>query len=251
MNKFFVLPQQISFPYLVIKGSDVRHISKVLRLRQGEHILVADGTGREYLAELQEIGKETVKAFIKESRQGKNEPPLDVYLIQGLPKGEKFDLIVQKGTEIGIKKIIPVNMERTIVQITKDKAEKRRERWQRIAGEAAKQCRRSIIPQVDSATELGHALNSIPSGTVIIVPWESECTRGIKGLLNDLNNISSVAILIGPEGGIAPEEVALAEKYGAQTVSLGPRILRTETAGLVAAVLVLYHFGDLGGCLVE
>ncbi|MGI6686259.1 MAG: 16S rRNA (uracil(1498)-N(3))-methyltransferase [Bacillota bacterium] len=251
MNRFFVSPAQIENTLITITGSDVNHISRVLRLKPGDQMMVADGTGREYLVELISATPEKVETVIKESFPAGNEPPLDVYLLQGLPKGEKMELIIQKCTEIGIKKIIPVQMERTIIKLTPDKAEKRRERWQRISFEAAKQCQRSMVPEVLSVCELPQAINQLPKDTLIIMPWEEEKGLGLKELLRNNGSLTgSVALIIGPEGGISPQEAAWAVEQGVKIVSLGPRILRTETAGLVTISIVLYELGDLGGKIV-
>ncbi|MEL7567950.1 MAG: 16S rRNA (uracil(1498)-N(3))-methyltransferase [Dehalobacterium sp.] len=248
MNRFFVLPEQIVNAVITITGSDVNHIGRVLRLKAGDQIMVADGTGREYLAELTEIDEQKVEAAIKESLASANEPPLDVYLLQGLPKGEKMELIIQKCTEIGIRKIIPVNMERTVIRLTGEKAEKRRERWQRIAAEAAKQCQRSMVPEVAPICNLTQAIKQLPEPAMLIMPWEEAKDLGLKDFFrNNIPFSGPIALIIGPEGGISRDEALFAEEHGAVKVSLGPRILRTETAGLVALSIILYELGDLGG----
>lgn len=248
MHRFFVPKEQITVPLVTITGSDVNHIARVLRLKPGEEIVVSDGIGGECLAEITYIDPKKVEALIKESFISHNEPPMDVYLLQGLPKGEKMEFIIQKCTEIGIRKIIPVNMERTIVRLAGDKAEKRRERWRRIAEEAAKQCQRSKVPEIASICSLSEAIKQLPEGTTLIMPWEEERNMGMKTFLrNRLGFSGSLALIIGPEGGITKEEAMISEEYDVQKVSLGPRILRTETAGLVALSIVLYELGDLGG----
>jgi 16S rRNA (uracil1498-N3)-methyltransferase len=149
-----------------------------------------------------------------------------------------------------VKKIIPITTERSIIKLTPEKGEKRLKRWQRIATEAAKQSGRGSVPEVYPVTEMGQALAMLPPDTVIIMPWEGEQVVSIKEVLTTLKPEGTFALVIGPEGGFAREEVALAQKAGAQVVSLGPRILRTETAGMVALALVLYELGDLGGCQI-
>ena len=159
-----------------------------------------------------------------------------------------MDLIIQKCTEIGIKKIIPVQMERTVLKLTEEKAEKRRERWKRISFEAAKQCQRSKVPEIMPVCEFSEAINQLPQATVIIMPWEEEKGYGLKQFFKTVSSITApVALIIGPEGGISPKEEAYAAQQGAVKVSLGPRILRTETAGLVALTIIMYELGDLGG----
>lgn len=248
MNRFFVPPGQIAGSSLCITGSDVHHIAKVLRLKAGDRIVVTDGTGREYIAQLTDVSLQKVEAVIRESYAAGNEPPIDVYLLQGLPKGEKMELIIQKCTEIGIRKIIPVQMERTVIKLPGDKAKQRRERWQRIAGEAAKQCQRSVIPEIAPVCDLDRAIKGLPEGTTLVMPWEEEKAVGLKEFFRKNSPmIGPIALIIGPEGGISPQEASWAMEQGARGVSLGPRILRTETAGLVALSIVLYELGDLGG----
>lgn len=231
-----------------ITGSDVQHIARVLRLKPGDMIQLSDGCGGEYQAEISALHGDRVVAEIRQEIAMQNEPPLAVYLFQGLPKGEKFEFIIQKCTEIGVQKIFPIAAARSIVHLTREKEEKRRERWQRIAAEAAKQSGRGAVPEIMALMELPEALSSLPAGTTVLMPWEEEETsHGLKTLLRSLKTEGPVVLIIGPEGGLSQAEVDLAREKGAITVSLGPRILRTETAGMVALSLLLYELGDLGG----
>lgn len=250
MFSFFVPPEQINQDLITITGPDVHHLVRVLRLQTGDLIRVVDGTGQEYLAELEQAAIPVVTARIRENIDCQREPDLNIILLQGVVKGEKFDFIVQKCTEIGVRKIIPVICERTVVHLTEDKSEKRCRRWQRIAAESAKQCRRSLIPEVDPVLTLKTALDKLPPMTTLIMPWEEE-SQGIKSVLKGPGVSGPVAILIGPEGGFTNQEADLVRKYGGRTVSLGPRILRTETAAMVTLALVLFAWGDLGGRFVE
>ncbi|ATW25351.1 16S rRNA (uracil(1498)-N(3))-methyltransferase [Candidatus Formimonas warabiya] len=248
MTRFFVPADQIRPPLITILGSDVHHIGKVLRLKPGDTVLIADGTGREYLAELTEITAQKVTARIQDHFLSHHEPPLDVYLLQGLPKGDKLEFIIQKCTEVGVRKIIPIHMERTIVRLPAEKARERRERWQRIAAEAAKQCQRGVVPEIEPVCGLEQVLQELPKETLLVMPWEEEKNTGLKDILKQESGASGpVAVLIGPEGGISPQEAEVACTYGAKKATLGPRILRTETAGLVTLSLILYELGDLGG----
>mgnify|MGYP002403718807 CR=1 FL=1 len=169
-------------------------------------------------------------------------------MLQGIAKGDKMDFIIQKCTELGIRRIIPVVTKRTVVQLTQEKAKKRQERWQRIAEETAKQSQRGLIPEVKEVTPLEEALKDL-GDQPLLIPWEEEKVQTMKEVLqaNKENNNSSLALLIGPEGGLDPEEVALAKTYQGIPVTLGPRILRTETAGMAALTMILYELGDLGG----
>jgi len=248
MAKFFIRRSQLVADTVTITGPDVQHISKVLRLRPGEMIQLADGCGSEYRAEITALGPDQVTALVRQRSQIGNEPPLAVYLFQGLPKGEKFDLIIQKCTEIGISKIFPVAADRSIVQLSREKEAKRRERWQRIATEAAKQSGRGAVPEVMPLAGLAEAFALLPPNCQVVMPWEGEAAaNGLKKILPRLNQADPLVLLIGPEGGFSPTEVTWARERGAHTISLGPRILRTETAGLVALSLILYALGDLGG----
>ena len=254
MTKFFIKPDQIIDDVVTIAGSDVQHIARVLRLKPGEMIQLADGSGGEYQAEIMELDQERVTALIRQHFHVQNEPPLAVYLFQGLPKGDKFDFIIQKCTEIGVQRIYPIAAARSIVHLTREKEEKRRERWQRIAEEAAKQSGRGAVPEVMMLMDLKDALETLPAGTTVLMPWEEESTgHGLKKLLRSAQITGPVVLVIGPEGGLAQTEVDLARQKGAITVSLGPRILRTETAGgmVVALSLLLYELGDLGGMELE
>ncbi|MDD2497638.1 MAG: 16S rRNA (uracil(1498)-N(3))-methyltransferase [Desulfitobacteriaceae bacterium] len=250
MARFFVESDQVENGIITIAGTDVHHIGKVLRLKAGDLVEVADGIGNVYQAELQSVSVTSAVFKILSTQLSRSEPEVEVYLLQGLPKGEKFDFIIQKCTEIGIKKIIPITTERSIVKLTPEKGEKRLKRWQRIASEAAKQSGRGSVPEVYPVMEMGQAIEMLPPGTVIIMPWEGEREISLKKVLTNVKPGSSVALVIGPEGGFAQEEVVSAQKAGAQVVSLGPRILRTETAGMVTLAIVLYELGDLGGCQI-
>ncbi|MCR6544941.1 16S rRNA (uracil(1498)-N(3))-methyltransferase [Dehalobacterium formicoaceticum] len=248
MHRFFVSPTQIMDELITITGSDVHHINRVLRLNPGDRMIVTDGAGTEYLAEIISSSPQSVEAKILERVSSSQEPPVDVFLLQGIPKGEKMELIIQKCTEIGIKKLIPVQMKRTIVKLSSEKEEKRRERWQRVAAEAAKQSQRSVVPPILPISDLVAALRQLPPETTLIMPWEEERQSGLKDYFRSYPQITGpFALLIGPEGGISSEEAELAMEWGAHKVSLGPRILRTETAGFVALSIILYELGDLGG----
>jgi 16S rRNA (uracil1498-N3)-methyltransferase len=245
MRRFFV--EHIQQPNLVyIEGTDARHIDRVLRLKQGDHIAVATGNGDEYDVVLEEIHTNMVKGIIAGMRESTNDPPLSVILIQGLPKGDKLELIIQKCTELGIAEIWPVHTERSVVKLAGPKAEERRERWQRIALEAAKQCRRQRVPLVKSIQSWQNALENMFDNYQGILLWESENTNSLKEALSGLTGDRPVYILVGPEGGLSEEEVHLAQAKGICTVTLGPRILRTETAGLAALSIIMYELGDLG-----
>lgn len=252
MHKFFVEPSEIIEGIVTIEGEDVKHIYKVLRLKVGDVVNINDCNGTEYNAKLTSIDKKEVKAEIIETLDNNNESPIKIVLYQGMPKATKMDYIVQKGTEVGINAFIPVNTERVVVNTSEFK---KLDRLNRIAKEAAKQSKRTIIPKVYEPVEFNDLLKKLVDYDLIVVPYENAENFGIKNLAKNLNNvnranseeINSVAIIIGPEGGFEDSEIESLKEINAHIVTLGPRILRTETAGVVCASLVMYEFGDMGG----
>lgn len=247
-HRFFVNPEQIIDGVATITGSDVQHITRVLRLTIGSSLVVADGSGAHYEGCLISSSKDFIQVALSKKTSLSNEAPIRVTLLQGIPKGDKMEYIIQKCTELGVAKFIPVACARSIVQLNKDKADKKQARWQRIAEEAAKQSRRSQIPQVCSVVNLPQALQFLEENEALLIPWEEEKAEILKKTLYHLKGKGQkISIFIGPEGGLTPEEVALAREAGGKVVTLGPRILRTETAGLAVVSMVLYELGDLGG----
>jgi len=254
MHKFFTEPHNISEIEGKILGDDVKHIYKVLRLSEGEEVVLNNCEGIEYLGEIETITKSEVIVKIIKRLDINNESKVKVHLFQGLPKGQKMDLIVQKGTELGVSEFIPVTTARVDVKL---KGEfKKLDRLNRIALEACKQSKRSVIPQVKEVIDFNEAINELKKMDLIIVPYENAEDFGIKTLVRklerdnvDLDNINNVGILIGPEGGFEESEIDTLKEQGAYIVTLGNRILRTETAGFTATALIQYELGDLGGKL--
>ncbi|NLO88728.1 MAG: 16S rRNA (uracil(1498)-N(3))-methyltransferase [Clostridia bacterium] len=251
MNRFFVNPEQIVGTRVVITDGDAHHIINVLRLKLGSRIALSDGDNYEYEGIIDQLKKDSVVIKIDSMRRSQAEPPVDIILAQGITKKmDKFELVVQKATELGAVRIVPLVTERTVVELAVEKGEKRRDRWQRIALEAAKQSQRARIPKVDTPTDMDSFLKSIPRDILCIIPWEGERAMGIKEVLNlerEKRDIREAVLIIGPEGGFSQEEVERARKAGAVPASLGPRILRSETAGIVALGILMYELGDLGG----
>ncbi|AUN18804.1 16S rRNA (uracil(1498)-N(3))-methyltransferase [Clostridium botulinum] len=250
MHKFFVPAENIIDEKAIIDGDDVKHIYKVLRLECGDAININNCQGKEYKGEIESIDKKSVVVKILEQVEVNNENPLNIYLYQGLPKSTKMDLIVQKSTELGIKEIIPIITERVEVKASL-KEFKKLDRWNRIALEACKQCKRSLIPSVTEPLKFNDLLEEIKGMDLIVVPYESKENYGIKSLIKNIEyekeNIKNIGIIIGPEGGFEESEIRALEEIKAQIVTLGPRIFRTETAGIVCASIISYELGDLGG----
>lgn len=247
MHKFFTDKTNIFENEALIKGDDVKHIYKVLRLSCGTQVILNNYDGEEYLSEISYIDKSEVRLNILKKLDTNNESPLKVTLFQGLPKSAKMDLIVQKGTELGINEIIPVITERVDVKL---KGEfKKLDRLQKIANEACKQSKRTIVPKVSQPVEFGYILDNIKSFDLVIVPYENEEGTGIKYIASKYKELKNVAIVIGPEGGFEPSEIDSLKEKGAEIVTLGKRILRTETAGFTACALLQYEYGDLGGTI--
>ncbi|MBU5453899.1 RsmE family RNA methyltransferase [Caproiciproducens sp. MSJ-32] len=253
MHKFFTPKENFIDSKAKILGDDVKHLYKVLRFNEGDKIVLNNCEGEEFLSTIETITKQEVIVSIDKKLEVNNESRIKIYLFQGLPKAQKMDLIVQKGTELGIMEFIPIITERVDIKL---KGEfKKLDRLNRIALEAAKQSKRTIIPKVSAPLSFNEAIDKLKTMDLIIVPYENAEDFGIKTLFRKLNNelgdkiidIRNVGIIIGPEGGFEAEEISELKDNGAYIVTLGKRILRTETAGFVCASLVNYELGDLGG----
>lgn len=249
MHKFFTPKENFMDNKAKILGDDVKHLYKVLRLNEGDKIVLNNCEGEEFIAIINSITKQEVILDIEEKLEINNESSIKVYLFQGLPKAQKMDLIVQKGTELGILEFIPTLTERVDIKLKGDF--KKLDRLNRIALEAAKQSKRTIVPKVLEPIDFEEALNKMKSLDLVIVPYENAENFGIKTLINsgniDISKIKTIGILIGPEGGFEESEINKLKDNGAYIVTLGSRILRTETAGFVATSLIQYELGDLGG----
>lgn len=246
MNRFFTEKENISDEIVTIVGEDVKHIKNVLRLNKGDKIVVCDGEAYEYIVEITSLEDALVSGDIIHKELSKSEAPIDIKLYQGLPKSTKMDLIIQKTTELGVKEIVPVITERTVVKLENQKKEQKKlERWNRIALEAAKQSKRGKIPIVRNVLSFKELINHLGNEDFVIVPYEDDSMTGAKEILEKCKS-KKISIVIGPEGGFEKEEISKLKDIGAHVVSLGPRILRTETAGFTAIAIALYELGDLG-----
>ncbi len=245
MHRFFVLEENILENTIKIVGTDVNHIKNVLRLSIEDKVEVI-GSKYNYDCEISHISKDEILLLIKEVKDKTNESNLRISLFQGLPKSSKMETIIQKCTELGVYNFYPVSTNRSVVKINDmKKEEKKVQRWQLIAEEASKQSKRDIIPKVENILGFNDMMEKIKD-KVVIVPYESEEKLSIKGLKTSLENVDEINIIIGPEGGFEEYEIEKLKNSGAHIVTLGPRILRTETAGVVTATILMYEFGDLG-----
>lgn len=242
MNRFFVSSSCVSQGVIRIEGEDVKHITRVLRLGPGDLISVCDKEGTDYVCSIEETGKDYVLAAIVESKANASESNLDITLFQGVPKGDKMDYIIQKCVELGVSRVVPVVMKRTVVKL-KDEDSKCR-RWQRIAEEAAKQSGRGRIPRICPVTKMEDVPGLFQKDGLYILAYENEKESSLKEVLTSHNGADTIGIIIGPEGGFEEQEVSLCSQNGARVVTLGPRILRCETAPVAAVSAVMYELGD-------
>lgn len=237
MNRFFVDEKGIVNETANLEATDAHHALKVMRLGVGDEITLMDGENL-YMAQIADTANNQVCCRILKPLPS-TEARLRVTLYQGLPKGDKMDLIVQKATELGVDAIVPVAMKRCVVQLKGKDGEKKQERWQKIAREAAKQSGRAQMPTVHAPI----ALNKIKFEDALVIPWEDEHSTSLTAYHRAHPELTKISVLIGPEGGIAPEEI---EGLPGDPITLGPRILRTETAGLCALSALYTLYGDLG-----
>lgn len=239
MYHFYTDKSNISDKQISVFGEDVNHIKNVLRMQIGEELIICDGEGVDYHCRISEFGKDYVNADILEFADSEAEMPFKVYLFQGLPKKDKMEMIIQKTVELGVYEIIPVMTKRVIVKLDDPKKEaKKLERWQAIAESGAKQSGRGIIPKVHSLLSFKEAIKMAKDMDMAIIPYENadssaEGMRQARELIESFKDKGSVAVFIGPEGGFEASEVEFAMENGVKPVTLGKRILRTETAGLM------------------
>lgn len=241
MHHFFTEPSQIGEKEIRITGSDVNHIRNVLRMRPGEEVLVSDGQGKEYRCKLTEIADTSVTASIMWRLGGNAELPSRITLFQGLPKGDKLEFIIQKCVELGAVRIVPVQTKRTVVKLDAKKEQLRRKRWTAISESAAKQSGRGIVPEIGAVTDFSQALAEAAELDVCLIPYElAQGMDHTREVCSSIMPGQSVGIFIGPEGGFEESEVRAAIEAGAEPVTLGKRILRTETAGMALISVLAY-----------
>ena len=242
MQNFFIETSPAEDGIIRLSGADVNHMKNVLRMKPGELVQIQDGQGITYTCRISGYEDREAVLEILETKAADTELPSALYLFQGLPKGDKMEWIVQKAVELGAYSVVPFAARRSVVKLDEKKAAKKQARWQAIAKGAAEQSGRGIVPEIQSVQTFGEALKTAEELDVILIPYELE--EGMKETTRVIENIEpgqSVGIFIGPEGGFEEEEVELAKAAGAYPVTLGKRILRTETAGLTALSILMYY----------
>lgn len=245
MPKFFVTNEQIHKENIEIKGQDVKHISKVLRLIKGEHIEICNiNTQENFLCEIDKIQDENVYCKILENIEKKTESNVKVTVFQGLPKADKMEYVIQKSIELGVQDITPIEMKRCVIKLNDKDKSKKIQRWQKISEVAAKQCGRDIIPKINEISNIKEIVNLINEYDVLLIAYEKEQKNTLKHELDILKNKKEnfkIGILIGPEGGIDEQEVEILAQNGAKIITLGKRILRTETVALNMLSIIMYE----------
>ncbi|RTE08493.1 16S rRNA (uracil(1498)-N(3))-methyltransferase [Paenibacillus whitsoniae] len=255
MQRYFLPPEQFSANGLtvLIEGDDAHHLMRVMRAEEGDEVICSNGQDREVLVRLTELDKGRVTGTVVQELPMNAEAAVQVWIAQSLPKGDKMELIIQKGTEIGAARFLPFLSERTIVQYDAKKEAKRTERWQKIAKEAAEQAHRNRVPQIESVYTWKQLLQRAKEADVAWICYEKEDGQQLRPAIQaavDAGRLApgkSVLIAVGPEGGFTEQEIQQAEDAGFRSVSLGARILRTETAAMVGLTCLLYETGEMGG----
>lgn len=241
MYQFFVEDEQIGREFITITGSDVNHIKNVLRMKPGEKIRVSNQKGKDYFCEIIELTDEFVQADIIHQDENTTELPGKIYLFQGIPKGDRMETVIEKAVELGVYEIIPVAMKYCVVKLDAKKEAAKLKRWQALAETAAKQSKRSIIPKIHPVMSYKEAVSYASDCDVRLVPYENE--RGMAATKEALNRIhpgDSISIIIGPEGGFSQEEIDMVRE-NMQVISLGKRILRTDTAGIAVMSMLMLN----------
>ncbi len=244
MHRFFVNPDQIEEYRITIVGNDVNHIKNVLRMHKNDEIIICDGHGSNYYCIIKDIESDNIVADVKSKEISETELKGKIYLFQGLPKQGKMELIIQKAVELGVHEIIPVVTSRSVVKIKKQNAAKKLARWNKISESAAKQSGRGIMPIVNDIMDYDEALVYAQKMDTTIVPYENaDNINETKALVSSLD-MKSIGVFIGPEGGFSLDEVDKAKQQGANIITLGKRILRTETAGLAILSLLMFQLEE-------
>lgn len=245
MHRFFIKPENVVKESITIEGEDVQHISKVLRLKEGDEMVLCDQQGTDYSVSIESISKQSIRTTILDKQISKGEPSIDVVLYQGIPKSTKMDLIIQKCTELGITRIVPVMTAHTVVKLESEKDEaKKVVRWTKIVEEAAKQSKRGRVPTIEMPMTFENALEDSKKLGLSLIPYELEQEVSIKTALS-AKQPNSIGFFIGPEGGFDSYEIDKAKQAGAIPITFGSRIMRTETAGFAILICIMYEYDQL------
>jgi 16S rRNA (uracil1498-N3)-methyltransferase len=246
MRRFFVAADWLEKEEVTITGPLVHRLRNVLRLNAGAHVILLDNSGWEHEMEITSVSSQRIEGQVVHKSLATAEPRTKITLYQALLKLNKFEWVLQKGTELGLVGFVPIISERCIIGSLEDISNTKVERWWRILMEGAEQSRRGRMPTLRAATVFSSACEEAARGGLTLIPWEEEGEQSLNSVLRaEEQPPFSINLFIGPEGGFTPQEVAQAQRYGAVPITLGPRILRAETAGLVAATAILYELGDL------
>ena len=246
MYQFFVDESQINIESkrVFIEGPDVNHIKNVLRMKPGEEVNVSNGVdGKEYRCAILDMNEAVVNLELRFIKEDGNELPVDVTLYQGLPKADKMELIIQKCVELGVKRIVPVSVKRCVVKLEEKKASSKVSRWQSIAEAAAKQSKRGIIPEIGQVVSFSEAVSDASKSDIMLLPYEmadADAMDKTRAVFNGLKAGQKVSVFIGPEGGFDEGEIEMAKKAGMEIITLGKRILRTETAGMMVMSFIVF-----------
>lgn len=256
MERFYVSPENIGSREAWVTGEEYKHLSKVLRLKPGDSLEIFDGQGRGFRCALTKLEEGRAQVVLDSPVEEPRDSPLRACLLQGIPKGEKMEWVVQKTTELGISGLVPLELERCVVRLENEKKRRdRRERWRKVASEASRQCGRLTVPEISLPIGLKAFLAGIAPEDLLLIPWEKggqTVRETLVGLPAEKaaalrQGRGAVYFLVGPEGGLTEGEVEAARAQGGICLTLGPRILRTETAGLALLTLLQYELGDLSG----
>ena len=250
MPKFFVKNDQVKENLITINNSDVNHIKNVLRLNVEDEIIICNSdTSKDYLTNIFKITDEQIVCKIIKELDSNSESNVYINILQGLPKADKMELIIQKCTELGVKEITPVEMGRCVVKLDEKTEKKKNERWQKIAEIAAKQSGRNSITKINHTVKLKNIFTNLKDYDIILVAYENEKIKTLKSVLKSMETKANlkIAILIGPEGGFDPKEIEYLAENNAEIITLGKRILRTETVSIVVASIIMYELENIGG----
>jgi len=245
MYHFFVEPEMIQRDYIFITGNDVNHIKNVLRLEEADQLILCDMKGKDYRCSIHSLTNEEIRCKIHSIELSKAELPIDIHLYQGTPKQDKLELIIQKTVELGVHDITPVQMQRSIAKYDQKKLTKKLSRWRNISLSAAKQSKRGVIPKVHSLIKFQELLKELKDYDRVLVPYENELgMKETRRIIRDIEAGESIAIVIGPEGGFSEGEIKDLRALGGKTITLGNRILRTETAGMATIAMLGYEIEE-------